>query len=694
MLRLTGVSKGFGGQRLFHRADWFVERRDRVALIGPNGSGKSTLLKMIAGLESIDEGVLELPREARVGYLAQREFLVGDGTVREEARKAFGEILGLQDELEDIERHLAVHDDETALSRLTRRQAEVLERLAVLGAERIEREVQGVLTGLGFPERDLDRPVGELSGGWQMRVALARILLQRPELLLLDEPTNHLDLEAREWLEGYLQEYPHAFVIVSHDRYFLDVTVDRIAEILDRRLENYAGNYSFFERERDRRYELRLKAYERQQEEIRRLEQFIARNRANKKMAGRTHSRMLVLEKMERLAPPPAPRRSLRIRFPECPPSGKIALELRGAAKSYGPKRVFAGVDLSIRRGARVALVGPNGAGKSTLMRLLSGREAPDRGERVPGYHAEIAFFAQDEGTRIDRTRTVYETVLELAPTPFVPEVRGLLGAFLFSGDSVDKKVAALSGGELNRLAIACLLVRPSNVLLLDEPTNHLDIPAKEALLDSLAAYPGTVVFVSHDRHFLDSLADHVVEVGGGRVYEYPGSYAGYLWHRGEGSGPGGSPGGGTAGGSGGAAGPLAEQRAKRDGKQVSKRDAKPAAKENARQEAGAGVGEDAKPGTTCAPTRDAGISRPRGGRPAPPGPTALGGGDVRRARRIRAVEQLIEELEARKSRFVEALGNPQLHADPAKTAFYMRELREIETRLNDLYFEWEGLHG
>jgi len=697
MLRLTGVSKAFGGQRLFHRVDWFVERRDRVALIGPNGSGKSTLLKMIAGLESIDDGVLELPRSVGVGYLAQREFLIGEGTVREEARKAFAQVLQLQEELRDIERLLARHEDEDALARLARRQAEILERLTVLGAERIEREVQRVLTGLGFPESDLDRPVGELSGGWQMRVALARILLQKPELLLLDEPTNHLDLEAREWLEGYLQDYPHAFVLVSHDRYFLDVTVSRTAEIVARRLDNYAGNYSFYERERDRRYELRLKAYERQQEEIRRLEQFIARNRANKKMAGRTHSRMLVLEKMERLEAPPAPRRSLRIRFPECPASGKVALELRGAAKSYGMKRVFSGVDLAIPRGARVALVGPNGAGKSTLMRLLSGREAPDRGERVPGYRAEIAFFAQDEGARIDRTRTVYETVLELAPTAFVPEVRGLLGAFLFSGDAVDKKVAALSGGELNRLAIACLLVRPSNVLLLDEPTNHLDIPAKEALLDSLAAYPGTVVFVSHDRHFLDSLADRVVEVGGGRLYEYPGSYAGYLWHRGQGGGPAGWPAGegagtGTAGASAATSVPLSSAAGARGAPAASPPASALGRKQaDGRRRSGGPARDSESPpdGEAQADATPAGQppvregSAPRSGR----------GTDMRRTRRIRTAEEAIEELEARKRRFLEALGNPQLHSDPAKSAFYMRELRDIEARLTDLYFEWEKLH-
>ncbi|MFH1143752.1 MAG: ABC-F family ATP-binding cassette domain-containing protein [Candidatus Eisenbacteria bacterium] len=651
MLRLTNVSKGFGGQAIFHRADWFVDRRDRVALIGPNGSGKSTLLKMIAGSEGSDGGTIELPREAVVGYLAQQGFLLGDGTVREEAREAFSAVLRLQDELHTLEQRLShVRPEDADIYRLTHRQAEILERLSILGADRIEREIFRVLTGLGFAEEDFDRPVGELSGGWQMRVALARILLQRPELLLLDEPTNHLDLEAREWLEGYLQDYPYAFVLVSHDRYFLDVTVKRTTEIVDRGLDNYAGNFSFYEREREKRYELRLKAYERQQEEIERLEQFIARNRANKKLAGRTHSRMLVLEKMDRLSRPVAPRRSIRIRFPACPHSGKVAIELRGAAKRYGAKQVFAGVDLSIRRGARIALVGPNGAGKSTLMRLLAGTEMPDDGERIPGYRAEIAFFAQDEGARIDRGLTVYDAVLQLAPTDFVPEVRGLLGAFLFSGDAVDKKVAALSGGELNRLAIACLLVRPSNVLMLDEPTNHLDIPAKEALLESLGAYPGTIIFVSHDRHFLDHLADHVVEVGGGRVYEYPGAYAGYLWHKGRGGAP-----------------------------------APAAAADGAGREDAKGTARPSAPAMRDAPA--SATSGPQAeGRPAR-------GDEMRHSRRVRALESAIEELEERKRRFSQALANPGLYVDAGKSGFYVREMEEAESRLATLYAEWETLH-
>ncbi|MCK4412601.1 MAG: ABC-F family ATP-binding cassette domain-containing protein [Candidatus Eisenbacteria sp.] len=661
MVRLTSVCKSFGGQKLFHNADWFVERRDRVALIGPNGSGKSTLLKMIAGLEGVEQGTLEMPRNTGVGYLAQRGFLLGEGTVREEAREAFREALLLQEESRAIEARLGRSSEGDAdLPRLTQRHGEIHERLAILGAHQIERQIHQVLSGLGFNETDFDSPVAELSGGWQMRVALARILLERPQLLLLDEPTNHLDLEAREWLEGYLHGYPYAFLIVSHDRHFLDRTVRRVTEIVDRRLENYAGNYSFYEREREKRFTLRLKAYEQQQQEIRRLQQFIARNRANKKMASRTHSRMLVLEKMERLAPPQARHRSIRIRYPECPHSGKVVLEMRRLVKCYGEKRVLDGVDLQVLRGARVALVGANGAGKSTLMRLMAGREAPDAGERIPGYRIESAFFAQDEGARFERRKSVYATVEELAPTDFVPQVRSLLGAFLFSGDAVEKPTGALSGGELNRLALACLMVRPSNLLLLDEPTNHLDIPAKDALLHSLKAYPGTVVFVSHDRHFLDHLAMHVVEVGGGKVREYPGTYAGYLWHRRQGGRGGVDPAAAVPGGRDGAAvapGERSGTRQRREGAQ------------GGTPAAGGDAGSGGK-------SRRAGGSRRQG----------------RRARRLNELEGEIHALEQRKERFALALGNPDLYADPEKARFYAREIGEIEARLESLYHDWAAL--
>jgi ATP-binding cassette, subfamily F, member 3 len=639
MLKISNLSKCFGGQTLFRDAEWFVGPRDRVALVGRNGSGKSTLLRIIAGEESADGGTLDRPRELRIGYLAQANFVTGGGTVREEARLAFGEVLDLEAELVALDARLG-QAGEAELERLITRQSEVHARLEILGAHEIERQTHQVLSGLGFAESEFDRPLGTLSGGWQMRAALARILLQRPQVLMLDEPTNHLDLEAREWLEGYLQNYPYAFVLVSHDRYFLDVTVTRVSEISGYRLEDYPGNYTRFETEREKRYALRMKAYEEQQDEIRRMQTFIRRNRANKRLAGRTHSRMLALERLERLEPPEPPPRPMRIRYPDCPHSGRIALELQGVTKAYGRVRVLAGVDLKIERGARVALAGPNGAGKSTLMRLLAGREAPDAGTRTPGYRAQIAYFAQDEGARFDARATVMETVLAATPNDFVPHVRGLLGAFLFSGDEVEKRVAALSGGELNRLAIACLLVRPSNVLMLDEPTNHLDLTSKDALLESLRVYAGTIVFVSHDRHFLTQLADRVVEVGGGKAVEYPGGYESYLWRR-------------------------------------------------AQDAAGAPAGSQGR-GSRAVP-----VARST---PAATAASAAVGGSKRRGPRVTPgarrgeLEREIHELEERRRRFEQALSNPELFADRGKAAFYIRELELLREPLEQLYERWSQL--
>ncbi len=640
MLRVTGLSKGFGAQRLLSDADWFVGRHDRVALIGPNGCGKSTLLRIIAGLEGADGGTIDLPRGLLVGHLAQSGFTIGNGTVRDEARAAFQEVLQLQDELLRIEERLAqTSADVPDLKDLTVRQGDLLARLAILGAHEVDRRVHQVLTGLGFRESDFDRSLTQLSGGWQMRAALGRILLQRPELLLLDEPTNHLDLEAREWLEGYLQEYPYAVVLVSHDRYFLDVTVQRVSEITGYRIENYAGNYSFYEQEREKRHALRLKAYTEQQAEIARVERFIQRFRSDKRRAAQVQARIRMLAKLVRLEAPVQARRAITLRYPESATAGRVVLELRAADKSYGTQTVFSGINLRILRGSRVALVGPNGAGKSTLMRILAGSESPDAGERRLGHQVALAFFAQDEGSRFDSQATVLETVSSAAPIDFVPQVRGLLGAFLFSGDAVEKRVGTLSGGELNRLAIASLLVRPANLLLLDEPTNHLDLASKDALLESLHSYPGTIVFVSHDRHFLDALATHVIEVGGARVSEYPGSYADYLW-----------------------------QRQRKTGQAV----------------AGATPAPPAQPATAAVPREVA--------------PSATPPSTARRSRPARRLPEELEreigDLEQQRARFAAALGLAAVYTDRQKSDFYLREIETIGVRLEGLYREWERLLG
>ncbi|MGH7859726.1 MAG: ABC-F family ATP-binding cassette domain-containing protein, partial [Candidatus Binatia bacterium] len=397
------------------------------------------------------------------------------------------------------------------------------------GAYDLESRAEDVLGGLGFRGEDFGRDVGEFSGGWQMRVALARLLLQHPDVLLLDEPTNHLDLEARNWLEAFLSAYPGAVVLVAHDRYFLDVTVTRITEVEAGKLTDYACSFSKYEVEKAERLEQARKAYHLQQEEIERTEAFIRRFRYQASKAKLVQSRVKQLEKTERLPPPPGAAAKLHFRMPAARRSGRTVLELSGVSKRYGEIVVYEGIDLSIERGERIALVGPNGAGKTTLVKLLAGVEPATVGERRVGHQVEVGYFAQEQTGVLDPGRTVLEEMMADAPFEMVPHLRNLLGAFLFAGDAVHKPTEVLSGGERNRLALAKLLLRPVNCLLLDEPTNHLDIHAKDVLLEALQSYNGTVVLVSHDRYILDALPRCIIEVGHRRAVRYLGNYEDYL---------------------------------------------------------------------------------------------------------------------------------------------------------------------
>jgi ATP-binding cassette subfamily F protein 3 len=388
-----------------------------------------------------------------------------------------------------------------------------------------------VLQGLGFKTSDFARPCETFSGGWQMRIALAKLLLGQPGLLLLDEPTNHLDLEARNWLEEYLHAYPHAVILVSHDRFFLDAVVTRIADLTLRTLTDYFGNYSDYIVQHEARIEALRKAKREQDEEVARVKMFIDRFRYQATKASQVQSRIKMLEKVVPIEVPPEHKR-IHFHFPACAKSGRTVLELKHARKTYGDIAVFDGLSLHIERGDRIALVGPNGVGKSTLMRMLSGEELPDAGERVEGHHLVMQYFAQDEATRMDPAPTVYETLASGSPNDMVPAIRNILGGFLFSGDDVYKRVRVLSGGERTRLAVARMLLRPSNTLLLDEPTNHLDLDSKEVLLDALVDYGGTLIFVSHDRYFVERLATKIIEVGGGMAVAFPGTYKEFLWHK------------------------------------------------------------------------------------------------------------------------------------------------------------------
>jgi len=532
VIQLSSLSKSYGDRVLLDSVSWQIDDGDRAGLSGPNGAGKTTLLKMMAGLEEPDSGLITKPAGLTIGYLPQDGLSHSGRSLIEEAGLAFKPLLDMRQEIALLEDRLGDdHLPESEHAAMLSRYSDLQDEFRRLEGYSIDLKISTVLRGLGFSQADLDRPCETFSGGWQMRIALAKLLLGRPGLLLLDEPTNHLDLEARNWLEEYLSTYPHAVILVSHDRFFLDSVVTRITEIGMRTLTDYIGNYSAYLTERDARMELLRQRKKEQDDEIERMQAFINRFRYQATKAAQVQSRIKMLDKIVPIEIPPE-RKRVHFSFPDCAKSGRTVLDVRDVSKSYGDVRVFSKVALHIERGDRIALIGPNGAGKSTMMRMLSGVEAPDTGTRTEGHQVVMQYFAQDEATRLDPTLTVYQTLAGDAPIHMVPHIRNILGGFLFSGDDVDKPVRVLSGGERTRLAVARMLLRPSNTLLLDEPTNHLDLDSKDVLLEALEDFGGTLIFVSHDRYFVDKLATKVVDIGGGGALVYPGTYEEFLWSR------------------------------------------------------------------------------------------------------------------------------------------------------------------
>ena len=532
MLQLSGAGKRFGHKTLFMDLDWLITPGERTGLVGGNGTGKSTLLKILAGLESLDYGTREPMRGLTMGYLPQDGLALSGRSVFDECLSVFAATQELEREMVSLSARLSELDhtgEEYAV--VARRFSQLDDLLRRHDAYTLESQVGAVLGGLGFSPADWLRATDEFSGGWQMRIALAKLLLQKPDLLLLDEPTNHLDLETRNWLEGYLRNYPSAFVLISHDRYFLDVTVSRTIEIWNKSVHFYSGNYEkYLAQKAERRQQLQA-AYRNQRERIEHLEAFINRFRYQATKARQVQSRIKELDKIERIELPeeePVPH----FAFPQPPASGRTVVEAVGLAKSYGEKNVFANVNFTIERGDRIALVGVNGAGKSTLIRLLSHTDQPTAGTVRHGHNVRADYFAQDQYKVLDPDARMLDDLTSASPRTPQVELRNLLGCFLFSGDDVFKQLGVLSGGERNRYALARLLVSPANLLLLDEPTNHLDLRAKDVLLDALAAFTGTVVFVSHDRYFIDRLATRVFEVENGGVQVYPGNYEDYLWRK------------------------------------------------------------------------------------------------------------------------------------------------------------------
>src|SRR5580693_492100 len=524
MIQLSSAGKRFGHKLLFENADWLITSHDRVGLVGANGTGKTTLMKVLAGLDTLDYGALTIAKGTTAGYLPQDGLSLSGRTVFAECMSVFDELRAMERELETLTHSIAELDHtSTAYADVADRYHRLEHEFQTLGGYSIEAEVGRVLMGLGFRKEDWERQTDEFSGGWQMRLALAKLLLQKPNLLLLDEPTNHLDLEARNWLEEYLHNYPHALVLISHDRYFLDVTVNKIAEIWNKRFWFYTGNYDKFVTQKTERNQQLQAAYRNQRDRIEQLEVFINRFRYQATKAKQVQSRIKELEKIERIGVPPE-EKTIHFSFPQPKPSGRIVAEFEGVAKSYpgkngGPdKEVFRNVDFMIERGDRIALVGVNGAGKSTLIKLLAGTEKVTQGEYRLGHNVDADYFAQDQYKELDPDARILDDLGAASPRSGETELRSLLGCFLFSEDDVFKKIGVLSGGERGRYALLRLLLHPANFLLLDEPTNHLDLRAKDVLLDALMKYTGTVVFVSHDRYFIDNLATRVFEVGGGKV--------------------------------------------------------------------------------------------------------------------------------------------------------------------------------
>ena len=529
-VQLSGICLSFGARDLIKSATLTLMEGSRAALAGPNGAGKSTLMKIAAGLVKPDAGDLAITKGARISYLPQTNVVPGSGTVLEEAEGAFSHIASLIGEQEELGRKLQAKGlDDRQTARLLAEFDELGRAVESSGYFRRAELISSVLKGLGFSESDFTRPAYELSGGWQMRLALARILLEDADILLLDEPTNYLDLEARTWLEGFLSDFRGGVLLVSHDRYFLDVTVREVYELFSGKLSRYPGTYSAYEVRRSKELEAIFESWERQQEDIQKIEDFVRRFRYKASKAAQVQSRIKMLQNIVPIEIPEGMKR-IHFKFPPAPHSGKLTVRTEDLSKSYGDLKVLSDLSMEIERGRKIAFVGPNGAGKSTLMRIIAGADGDYGGSMTLGSGVEVAYFAQDSAEKMASQRTVEEEAETVCPNALLPKLRNLLGAFLFRGDDVEKPVSVLSGGERSRLALLKMLMHPANLLVLDEPTNHLDLTSKDVLLDALKAFEGTVLFVSHDRGFIEELADLVLELEAGTTPRlYLGDYRYYL---------------------------------------------------------------------------------------------------------------------------------------------------------------------
>ncbi len=646
MLTINGLSLQYGKKHLFHNLQLQVHADDRIGLVGVNGAGKSTLMKIMAGLQETDPGVLQRARWFSVAYLPQEVAAFGVGkSLVEEARTAFADVSALKAELEEVTDALVqLAPDDEDIPGLLRRQGSLQHELEGRDVFLIETQVRKILSGLGFSETDLDRPVEEFSGGWLMRLHLAKLLLQHPSLLLLDEPTNHLDLDSLTWLENFLEDYDGALLLISHDRAFLDRVTRRTWELSQGRLAVYQGNYSRYLTEKVQRLAVEDAAYANQQARIKQTERFIERFRAKSTKARQVQSRVRQLEKMDRIERSVA-ERQIGFSFPPALPCSRHVLQVEGLGKDYGGEPVFDRVEFSLRRGEKLAVVGVNGAGKTTLLRILAGVSSAERGQLRLGHGVQRSYFGQHQAQELPQDFTVLSAVAGAAQEQTTTQIRSLLGALLFSGEEVEKRVAVLSGGEKSRVALARMLVRPANLMLLDEPTNHLDMASQEILQEALAEYEGSIVVVSHNRWFLRGFINRVLELREGRATLHEGGVDEYLARRAQET-----TGGGAAAAA--AAGPVAALTAVDAAATAADR------KEQRRQRAAARE-ELAR---RIKPLQET----------------------------VRTSERAIEDAELRKKELEERMGDPQLYGDQARWAEVSQEYAALGRRLEHLYAQWE----
>ena len=530
MISVQNLSMHFTGSDLFTDISFLIREKDRIGLVGKNGAGKTTLMKIICGLEQPTAGTVAIPRDTRIGYLPQEMNANSEKTVIDEAMTAFDEYHRLQKESERLQNEMTERTDyeSDAYQKLIERLTHINDRLTLIGGNSAEGEAEKILVGLGFDHEDMTRPMREFSNGWQMRVVLAKILLQKPDLLLLDEPTNHLDIESIQWLEGFLSSYYGALLMVSHDRAFLDNVTIRTIELANGKAYDYKASYSDYVALREERIAMQRSAYDNQQREIKEIEAFVERFRYKATKAKQVQSRVKMLEKMERVEIDDMDKTAIHFRFPPAPHSGEVTLEMHNISKAYGEKQVLQGIDMLIPRGEKIAFVGRNGEGKSTMSKIISG-VLDYKGELKIGHGVKIGYYAQNQHDMLDLNKTVFETLDDVAVGDMRVKVKGLLGAFLFRGDDLDKKVKVLSGGEKARLSLAKMLLSPVNLLVMDEPTNHLDMLSKDRLKSALIQFDGTLIIVSHDRDFLQGLTTKVYEFRKPHIKEYIGDISDFL---------------------------------------------------------------------------------------------------------------------------------------------------------------------